>query len=123
MPIHDQGYRRYHGTRMPRGRAWSVITVAGLRTFFGKRAFLALLLLSWIPFVFRALQIYAAANVSHIDLLKGEVQRLLDGQARLAQLSAEAALDAKQRIEEATSALKEGGSAAGDRGRQSRSAA
>ena len=62
MPIHDQGYRRYAGTRMPRGRAWAVITTAGLRTFFGRRAFLALLLLSWLPFVVRAVQIYAAAN-------------------------------------------------------------
>jgi hypothetical protein len=60
---------------------------------------------------------------ANVDLLKGEMQRFLDGQARLAQLSAEAALDAKQRIEEATSALKQGGAAAGDRGRQSRSAA
>src|SRR3972149_1841622 len=54
MPIHDQGYRRYTGTRTPRGRAWAVITTAGLRTFFGKRAFL--------PFVVRTVQIYAAAN-------------------------------------------------------------
>src|SRR5215204_26175 len=60
---------------------------------------------------------------ANVDLLKGEMQRFLDGQARLSQLSAEAALDAKQRIEDATSALKRGGTAAGDRGRQSRSAA
>jgi Hemerythrin HHE cation binding domain/Phasin protein len=60
---------------------------------------------------------------ANVDLIKGEMQRFLDGQARLSQLSAEAALDAKQRIEEATSALKPGGIAAGDRGRQSRSAA
>jgi ABC-2 type transport system permease protein len=63
MPIHDQGYRRYLGTRTPRGRAWAVITAAGLRTFFGKRAFLALLLLSWLPFVVRAVQFYLAANL------------------------------------------------------------
>jgi ABC-2 type transport system permease protein len=62
MPIHDQGYRRYLGTRTPRGQAWSVITAAGLRTFLGRRAFLALLLLSWLPFVVRTVQIYAAAN-------------------------------------------------------------
>ncbi len=62
MPIHDQGYRRYQGPRTPRGCAWAVITTAGLRTFFGKRAFLALLLLSWLPFVVRTVQIYAAAN-------------------------------------------------------------
>src|SRR3954451_9989777 len=60
---------------------------------------------------------------TNVDLLKGEMQRFFDGQARLSQLSAEAALDAKQRIEEATSALKQGGTAAGDRGRQRRSAA
>src|SRR6266853_2109712 len=62
MPIHDQGYRRYQGTRTPRGRAWAVITTAGLRTFLGKRAFLSLLLLAWLPFVVRTVQIYAAAN-------------------------------------------------------------
>ena len=62
MPIHDQGYRRYLGTRMPRGRAWAVITTAGLRTFFGKRTFLGLLLMAWLPFVVRTVQIYAAAN-------------------------------------------------------------
>jgi len=69
MPIHDQGYRRYAGARMPRGRAWAVITTGGLRTFFGKRAFLALLLLSWLPFVVRAVQIYAAANYPQLTLI------------------------------------------------------
>jgi ABC-2 type transport system permease protein len=62
MPIHDQGYRRYAGTRRPRGRAWAVIATTGLRTFFGRRPFIALLLLSWLPFVVRTVQIYAAAN-------------------------------------------------------------
>ena len=69
MPIHDQGYRRYGGTRMPRGRAWAVITTAGLRTFFGKRAFIALLLLSWLPFVVRAVQIFAAANYPQLSFI------------------------------------------------------
>src|SRR3977135_4141607 len=62
MPIHDQGYRRYLGTRMPRGRAWAVIRTHGLRTFFGKRSFLGLLVMAWLPFVVRTVQIYAAAN-------------------------------------------------------------
>ena len=35
---------------------------AGLRRFFRKRAFIALLLLSWLPFLVRAVQLYAAAN-------------------------------------------------------------
>src|SRR5919206_35109 len=54
----------------------------------------------------------------NIDLLKGEMQRFFEGQARLSQLSAEAALDAKQRIEEATSALKRSGDVAWDGGRR-----
>jgi Hemerythrin HHE cation binding domain/Phasin protein len=59
----------------------------------------------------------------NIDLLTGEMQRFFDGQARLSQLSAEAALDAKQRIEEATSALKQGDVAASGKGRQTGRAA
>lgn len=62
MPIHDQGYRRYGGTRAPRGRAWVVIAKAGMRTFVAKKAFLGLLLISWFPFFVRAVQVYAAAN-------------------------------------------------------------
>jgi len=60
---------------------------------------------------------------ANMDLFKQEVQMYFDGQARLSQLSAEAALDAKQRIEDATSALKEGGDAGRDRGPQGRRAA
>src|SRR5215218_811259 len=46
---------------------------------------------------------------ANMDLLKREAQRFFDGQARLSQLSAEAALDAKQRIEEVASAGEDGG--------------
>jgi ABC-2 type transport system permease protein len=69
MPIHDQGYRRYGGTRAPRGQAWTVITRAGLRTMLAKRAFLGLLLVSWFPFFVRAVQIYAAANLPQAQFL------------------------------------------------------
>ena len=62
MPIHDQGYRRYGGDRAPRGQAWTVIARAGIRTFFAKKAFLGLLLASWLPFIVRSVQIYASAN-------------------------------------------------------------
>ena len=41
---------------------------------------------------------------ANIDLLRREMQVYFDGQARLSQLSAEAALDARQRVEEATPA-------------------
>ena len=69
MPIHDQGYRRYGGLKARRGTGWMVITRAGLRTFFAKRAFLGLLLVSWFPFFVRAVQIYAAANLPQAAFL------------------------------------------------------
>ena len=64
MPIHDQGYRRYVGSRAAVGRSWQVITRAGIRTVLAKRAFLGLMLLAWSPFVVRAVQVYIAANFS-----------------------------------------------------------
>jgi ABC-2 type transport system permease protein len=66
MPIHDQGYRRYRGEKARTGTGWIVITRAGLRTFFAKRAFLALLLLAWMPFLTRAIVIYASYAASGI---------------------------------------------------------
>jgi ABC-2 type transport system permease protein len=68
MPIHDQGYRRYGGGKA-RGQGWVVIARAGIRTFLGKKAFLGLLLLAWMPFLVRAVQIYAAANVPQASFL------------------------------------------------------
>jgi hypothetical protein len=32
MPIHDQGYRRYGGSRAEAGRAWQVIARAGIQS-------------------------------------------------------------------------------------------
>lgn len=69
MPIHDQGYRRYQGHRAPSGRAWSVIASAGVRTLLSKRAFIALLILSWVPFLVRAVQIYASTNLPQAEFL------------------------------------------------------
>lgn len=69
MPIHDQGYRRYLGSRARTGSAWSVIARAGVRTLLAKRAFIGLLLLSWVPFLVRAVQIYAAANLPQARFL------------------------------------------------------
>jgi len=69
VPIHDQGYRRYAGTRARSGTNWVVITRAGVRTMLAKRAFLGLLLASLAPFVFRVLQIYASANSPQLAAL------------------------------------------------------
>src|SRR6478672_9144822 len=74
MPIHDQGYRRYLGTRASTGRAWSVIARAGIRTLFSKRAFIGLLLLSWGPFLVRAVQIYAATNLPQAQFLSPDAK-------------------------------------------------
>jgi len=57
-PIHDQSYRRYEGARQPPGRGWSVILSAGLRTMLGRKLFLGLMVLAWIPFIVRTVQIY-----------------------------------------------------------------
>jgi ABC-2 type transport system permease protein len=69
LPIHDQGYRRYAGSKAATGRSWAVIATAGIRTFFAKKAFLGLLLISWFPFFVRAIQIYAAANLPQAAFL------------------------------------------------------
>jgi ABC-2 type transport system permease protein len=69
MPIHDQGYRRYRGSRLPLGRGWMVIARTGIRARLRQRRFLALLLVSWFWFVVRSVQIYAAINLPQAAFL------------------------------------------------------
>jgi len=69
MPIHDQGYRRYGGLKAAVGQGWVVIARAGIRSMFAKRAFLGLLLVAWVPFLIRAVQFYAAANLPQAQML------------------------------------------------------
>jgi len=72
-PIHDQSYRRYSGTRLPLGRAWSTIATTGIRSMLARKWFLALLLLAWVPFIVRTVQIYVvtmypqAGQIAPID--------------------------------------------------------
>ena len=68
MPIHDQGYRRYRGGKAA-GRGWTVIATAGIRTVLAKKSFIGLMLLAWFPFIVRAVQIYAAANLPQAAFL------------------------------------------------------
>jgi len=63
MPIHDQGYRRYAGDRTLHGRGWWVIARAGLMDRLRERRFLGLLLLAWLPFVVRAVQLYIGQTI------------------------------------------------------------
>jgi ABC-type transport system involved in multi-copper enzyme maturation permease subunit len=66
MPIHDQGYRRYGGSKARTGTGWMVIARAGIRTMLSKKAFLGLLLVAWFPFLVRAVQFYAASNLTTV---------------------------------------------------------
>ncbi len=69
MPIHDQSYRRYGGERRPQDRAWTVIASSGVKTMLAKRKFLGLLLVAWLPFIVRAVQMYIAANFPQASML------------------------------------------------------
>ena len=69
MPIHDQGYRRYAGHREAHGRTWMVITRAGLMERLRERKFLGLLLVAWLPFLVRSVQLYVAANYQQASFL------------------------------------------------------
>jgi ABC-type transport system involved in multi-copper enzyme maturation permease subunit len=77
MPIHDQGYRRYGGTRAAIGRSWQVMARAGITSIVSKRQFIGLMLFAWAPFVVRAVQIYVASNFEQASFLapKGETFR------------------------------------------------
>jgi ABC-2 type transport system permease protein len=74
MPIHDQGYRHYEGHKDAVGRGWIVITRAGIMSLLRKRMFLGLLLVAWVPFIIRAVMIYAASNVPSASFLQVTVK-------------------------------------------------
>ncbi len=78
MPIHDQSYRRYGGTKEQAGQAWMVIAGTGIRTIARKRLFLGLLICAWIPFVVHAVIIYINANFPQFTLLSLTAQRFRD---------------------------------------------
>jgi ABC-2 type transport system permease protein len=63
VPIHDQGYRRYAGERMVRDRRWSVIARAGIVERLRERRFLALMLVAWVLFGVRAVQLYVGTTI------------------------------------------------------------
>ena len=69
MPIHDQGYRRYLGTRAAIGRAWRVMTRAGVTSVITKRVFMGFMLLAWTPFIVRAVSFYVAATFQQATFL------------------------------------------------------
>jgi hypothetical protein len=73
-PIHDQSYRRYEGTRQPSGRGWLVIARTGIRAMLSRKIFVGVMILAWLPFLVRTVQIWAvtmypqARQVLPVDL-------------------------------------------------------
>jgi ABC-2 type transport system permease protein len=74
MPIHDQGYRRFGGTREPRGRGWLVIASGGLRSALAKRPVIFLLLVAWIPFAYQAVKFYLTTTFGQLQMLTTSAQ-------------------------------------------------
>jgi len=69
MPIHDQGYRRYAGERRARDRRWLVIARAGIVERLRERRFLALMLMAWLLFLVRAVQLYIGTTFVRASFL------------------------------------------------------
>src|SRR5262245_21721365 len=76
MPIYDQGYRRYQARAPLRQLRFWPITREALRLLLARRAFLALLLLCWLPFFGFVIYIYGVTRF-------GEAGRLLPLDGRL----------------------------------------
>jgi ABC-type transport system involved in multi-copper enzyme maturation permease subunit len=78
VPIHDQSYRRYKGGKVSPGAAWLVIARAGIMNMVRKRIFLGLMIVAWIPFVARAVIMYASTNVPQIEMLATKAETFRD---------------------------------------------
>jgi ABC-2 type transport system permease protein len=77
VPIHDQGYRRYLGTRAAIGRTWQVMTRVGVMSVISRRVFIAVMLLAYLNFVIQAVRIYVSETFQQAAFLapKGETFR------------------------------------------------
>jgi ABC-2 type transport system permease protein len=62
VPIYEQTYRRYEAREPLRAIRFWPITREALRIILARRAFLALLAGSWIPFIVRVVQIYVVTR-------------------------------------------------------------
>ena len=83
MPILDQGYRHFGGTREARGRGWLVIATAGLKSALAKRPVVFLLLVAWIPFAYQAIKFYLTTTFGQLQVLATTAQtfrEFLEGQ-------------------------------------------
>lgn len=58
MPIHDQGYQRYVGTRAPLGGGWLIIARQHVMSHVRKKVTVGLLIGSWVPFLVLTVWVY-----------------------------------------------------------------
>jgi hypothetical protein len=78
MPIYEQVYRSWQGHAISKVPAWFVIGRTGIRLLW-KKSMILLLLLSSIPFFFRAGQIYMVTRFDHtVDMLDESGQFAID---------------------------------------------
>lgn len=76
MPIYEQSYRRHEARGPLRPVRFWPITREALRLILARRAFLILLMMSWLPFAMRVIQIYVITRFP-------EVNRILPVDGRL----------------------------------------
>ncbi len=62
MPIYDQRYRRYEARNPLRELRFWPITREALKLVIARRAFLMLLLVAWVPFIARTIQVYVVTR-------------------------------------------------------------
>src|SRR3990170_2104063 len=62
MPIYDQSYRRYEAREALRKVRFWPITREALRLILARRAFLGLLMIAWVPFLARVIQVYVVTR-------------------------------------------------------------
>jgi ABC-type transport system involved in multi-copper enzyme maturation permease subunit len=78
MPIYDASYRRYEARAPLRSWRFWPITREALRRIVASRTLLLLLLVSWIPFLFRVAQVFVAARMPELAPLLAVDARLFD---------------------------------------------
>lgn len=70
MPIHDLSYRHWSGEWTTHPYRWWVITRQGIRILTQKKRFIALLILSLLPFLVRTVMLYVSNLVERLPFLK-----------------------------------------------------
>lgn len=79
MPVHDLGYRPWHGRRShPLLRGWSV-AISGIALVWQRRWLRVMLILAWLPIVFPAVGIFAFEYSATEPEMRKITYELLDG--------------------------------------------